>query len=68
MWVLNVADFGPFIVDGDCTGASLAARGVAGVNQNFREADGSLPQHILKRMGEVDDTLAEEVIMDKKIR
>ena len=68
MWVLNVADFGPFIVDGDCTVATLAARGVAAVNKNFREAYGSLPQHILKRMGEVDDTLAEEVIMDKKMR
>lgn len=68
MWVLNVKDFGPFIVDGDCTGASLAAQGVAAVNKNFREAYATLPQHILKRMGEVDDSLAEEVITDKKVR
>lgn len=68
MWVLNVKDFGPFIVDGDCTGASLAALGVAEVNKNFRAAYEKLPQHILKRMGEIDDTLAEEVITDKKIR
>ncbi len=67
MWVLNVRNFGPFIVDGDCTGASLAARGVAQVNEKFREAYAKLPQHILKRFGEVDDTLAEEVIADKKV-
>ena len=66
--MLNVKDFGPFIVDGDCTGASLAAQGVAAVNKNFREAYATLPQHILKRMGEVDDSLAEEVITDKKVR
>lgn len=68
MWVLNVENFGPFIVDGDCTGASLAARGVAEVNKNFRAAYEKLPQHILKRIGEVDDTLADEVITDKKVR
>lgn len=68
MWVLNVENFGPFIVDGDCTGASLAAQGVAAVNENFRDAYAALPKHILKRFGEVDDTLAEEVIMDKKLR
>ena len=66
--VLNVENFGPFIVDGDCTGASLAAQGVAEVNKNFRKAYEKLPQHILKRFGEVDDTLAEEVITDKKVR
>ena len=68
MWVLNVENFGPFIVDGDCTGASLAAEGVAAVNKNFRAAYEKLPQHILKRMGEVDDSLADEVISDKRVR
>ena len=68
MWVLNVANFGPFIVDGDCTGASLAAQGIAQVNRNFRAAYEKLPQHILKRIGEIDDTLDREVITDKKLR
>ena len=28
MWLMEVENFGPFIVDGDCTGASLAALGI----------------------------------------
>ncbi len=68
MWVLNVENFGPFIVEGDCTGASLAAQSVEAVNVNFRKAYEKLPQHILKRMGEIDDKLDHEVITDKNTR
>lgn len=63
MWVFNVENLGPFIVDGDCTGASLAAQHVEEVNQNFKQAYSKLPDHILKRMGEIDRTLRSEVIV-----
>lgn len=63
MWVLNVENLGPFIVDGDCTGASLAAQHVTKVNKNFQRAYASLPDHILKRMGEIDRSLNSEVIV-----
>jgi L(+)-tartrate dehydratase beta subunit len=68
MWVLNVENFGPFIVEGDCTGASLAAQSVETVNEKFRDAYEKLPQHILKRIGEIDDKLDHEVITDKNVR
>ena len=35
IWVLEVENFGPFIVDGDCTGTSLAALAIEKVNPNF---------------------------------
>ena len=63
MWVLDVENFGPFIVDGDCTGASLAALSITEVNKNFEKAYAKLPQHILKRIGEIDQTLKDEVIV-----
>jgi L(+)-tartrate dehydratase beta subunit len=62
MWILDVENFGPFVVDGDTTGASLAAEAVARVNENFRAAYARLPQHVLKRIGEIDQSLREEVI------
>lgn len=63
MWVLNVENLGPFIVDGDCTGASLAATHVSAVNENFKRAYAGMPDHILKRLGEIDRTLKSEVIV-----
>lgn len=63
MWVLNVENLGPFIVDGDCTGASLAAIHVKEVNENFKKAYATMPDHILKRMGEIDRSLKSEVIV-----
>ena len=65
MWVLEVENFGPFIVDGDCTGASLAALSIKEVNKNFAKAYAKLPQHILKRMGEIDQSLQHEVILGR---
>jgi L(+)-tartrate dehydratase beta subunit len=62
MWVIEVENFGPFIVDGDLTGASLAAQSVAAVNKNFKREYKKLPQHILKRIGEISQDLEDEVI------
>lgn len=63
MWVIEVDNFGPFIVDGDVTGASLAAQSIEAVNVNFKRAYADLPQHILKRIGEITQNLEHEVIM-----
>jgi L(+)-tartrate dehydratase beta subunit len=62
MWLIEVENFGPFIVDGDITGASLAAQVIEKINPNFRAAYAKLPQHILKRMGEITQDLESEVI------
>jgi L(+)-tartrate dehydratase beta subunit len=62
MWVIEVDNFGPFIVDGDVTGASLALQHLDRVNDRFRQAYQELPQHILKRIGEIDQNLEQEVI------
>ncbi|MGH7716324.1 MAG: fumarate hydratase C-terminal domain-containing protein [Vulcanimicrobiaceae bacterium] len=62
MWLLDVENFGPFIVDGDCTGASLAAMHVKELNERFAEQYAKLSPHILKRIGEIDSTLRSEVI------
>jgi L(+)-tartrate dehydratase beta subunit len=62
MWVVDVENFGPFIVDGDVTGASLADQSIEAVNPNFRRAYEALPQHILKRIGEISQSLDHEVI------
>lgn len=62
MWVIRVENFGPFIVDGDTTGASLADQAIASVNPKFAEAYRALPQHVLKRMGEISQDLEQEVI------
>lgn len=65
LWMLDVENFGPFIVDGDCTGASLAALAVEQVNKKFVEAYAGLPDYILKRIGEIDDSLQREVIVGR---
>lgn len=62
MWVIRVTNFGPFIVDGDCTGASLADQATAAVNPRFAEAYDRLSPHVLKRMGEITQNLEHEVI------
>ncbi|MDA0225347.1 MAG: fumarate hydratase C-terminal domain-containing protein [Proteobacteria bacterium] len=62
MWVIRVANFGPFIVDGDCSGASLAENATAAVNPRFAEAYERLQPHVLKRMGEISQNLEAEVI------
>lgn len=65
LWVIEVENLGPFIVDGDCTGASLAALAIADVNKNFAEAYKTLPDFILKRIGEIDKSLEHEVIVGR---
>lgn len=62
MWVIRVSNFGPLIVDGDCTGASLADQATAAVNPRFAEAYSKLQPHVLKRMGEITQDLEQEVI------
>lgn len=63
MWVIEVENFGPFIVEGDTTGASLAMQALEKVNPNFKAAYANLPQHVLKRMGEITQDLEHEVIV-----
>ena len=65
MWVLDVENFGPFIVDGDCAGASLAAQHIDSINENFAREYARLPEYVLKRIGEIDDSLANEVIVGR---
>jgi len=62
MWLIDTHDFGPFIVDGDCTGASLAEQAIDRINPRFEHAYRSLAPHVLKRMGEIDQSLEQEVI------
>lgn len=62
MWVISTRDFGPFIVDGDCTGASLSEQATAAVNPKFAQAYAGMQQHVLKRMGEITQDLEQEVI------
>ncbi|MEX0729932.1 MAG: fumarate hydratase C-terminal domain-containing protein [Aquisalimonadaceae bacterium] len=63
MWLIEVDNFGPFIVDGDTTGASLAAQSLEKINPNFARVYATLPQHVLKRMGEITQDLEHEVIV-----
>lgn len=62
MWVIRVSNFGPFIVDGDCTGASLAEQAIEAVNPKFADAYSRMSPHVLKRMGEIAQDLQQEVI------
>jgi L(+)-tartrate dehydratase beta subunit len=62
LWLIRVADFGPFIVDGDTTGASLADRANEEINPNFAGVYAGMQQHVLKRMGEITQDLEQEVI------
>ena len=61
-------NFGPFIVDGDCTDASLAALAIDKVNPNFAREYAKLPDYVLKRIGEIDHSLENEVIVGKPER
>lgn len=55
MWVLEVEDFGPFIVDSDLQGNSLFERENAKIAANISKAyEGTIPA-VLKRYGETDD-------------
>jgi L(+)-tartrate dehydratase beta subunit len=62
MWVIEVKNFGPFIVDGDCTGASLADQAIGEINPQFAATYANMSPHVLKRMGEITHSLDQEVI------
>jgi L(+)-tartrate dehydratase beta subunit len=53
MWVLEVEDFGPFLVECDVQGRSLFGLANAEVNETFGPLYEGLPQPALKRLGEV---------------
>jgi L(+)-tartrate dehydratase beta subunit len=53
MWVLEVANFGPFLVECDVQGNSLFTRANAEINQTFQPLYDGLPQPALKRLGEI---------------
>jgi L(+)-tartrate dehydratase beta subunit len=53
MWVLEVEDFGPFLVECDVQGRSLFGLANAEVNATFQKLYDGLPQPALKRLGEV---------------
>jgi L(+)-tartrate dehydratase beta subunit len=53
MWVLDVENFGPFLVECDVQGRSLFGLANAEVNKTFERLYEGLPQPALKRIGEV---------------
>lgn len=59
IWVLEVANFGPFLVECDVQGHSLFARANLEVNETFRPLYDGLPLPALKRLGEVSSPTEE---------
>ena len=57
-----------FPIPGPCTGASLAALAIDKVSPNFAREYAKLPDYALKRIGEIDHSLANEVIVGKPER
>jgi len=55
MWVLEVEDFGPFIVESDMQGNSLFERENAKIAANIEKAYAGTIPAVLKRYGETDD-------------
>ena len=55
MWVLEVKDFGPFIVESDMQGNSLFERENAKIAANIEKAYAGTIPAVLKRYGETDD-------------
>lgn len=53
MWVLEVENFGPFLVECDVDGRSLFSQANDEVNETFQPLYDGLPQPALKRLGEV---------------
>lgn len=56
---------GPFGVDHDRAGASLAALAVKKVDPNSGREYAKPPDHVIERIGEVDRSLRYEVIVGK---
>jgi L(+)-tartrate dehydratase beta subunit len=61
VWVLEVENFGPFLVECDVQGRSLFGLATAEVNKTFEKLYEGLPQPALKRIGEV--TLPTEEVL-----
>jgi L(+)-tartrate dehydratase beta subunit len=53
VWVIEVENFGPFLVECDVQGRSLFGMANAEVNETFEKLYDGLPQPALKRLGEV---------------
>ena len=53
MWVLEVKNFGPFMVECNVRGDSLFERGNKEINERLHKLYGGLPEPIMKRIGEV---------------
>jgi len=61
MWLFEVQNFGPFIVDSDLQGNSLFAEHGDIINSGLAKVYGNLKPPALRRFGETDD-LQEEVV------
>jgi L(+)-tartrate dehydratase alpha subunit len=59
MWLLEVQELGPLLVDGDSEGNSYVAEHADEVNAPLLEIYKDLPEPILKRFGEVTDPTQE---------
>ena len=59
LWVLEVENFGPFLVECDVEGRSLFSRANAEVNETFKPLHDGLPQPARKRLGEVSSPTEE---------
>jgi L(+)-tartrate dehydratase alpha subunit len=59
MWLLEVDELGPLLVDGDSEGNSYVAQHAEEVNAPLVEIYKELPELILKRFGEVNDPTEE---------
>jgi L(+)-tartrate dehydratase alpha subunit len=59
MWLLEVEELGPLLVDGDSEGNSYVAEHADEVNAPLLEIYKELPELILKRFGEVNDPTEE---------
>ncbi len=61
MWVLEVKDFGPFMVESNLRGESLFENANEEINKKFLKLYEGLPDPVMKRMGEV--TSPEEEVL-----
>lgn len=53
MWILEVENFGPFLVESDAKGQSLFGQANSDINKTFLPLYEGLPEPALKRIGEV---------------
>ncbi len=61
MWLLDVQDLGPLLVEGDTLGNSYVEMHADEVNDPLMEIYKDLPELILKRFGEVTDPTKEMI-------